>query len=185
MEITSVTSERRPAGASSSFKAIIVAVTSRYPGAAQLLLACALAVIACAACSGATTHVPTNGPADEVTSGQIGGLGSLLVNGSGRTLYLYEPDNRSSHSTCSGPCAIGWPPLLLPKGVTSAQAGPGISASLLGVTTRADGSVQVTYNGWPLYRWANDTGPGQATGQGLYNLGGLWYVVSPNGSPIH
>jgi len=45
--------------------------------------------------------------------------------------------------------------------------------------------VQVTYNGWPLYTWTGDAQAGQATGQGIYNLGGLWYVISPDGNPVH
>ena len=56
--------------------------------------------------------------------------------------------------------------------------------TLLGTTARADGGIQVTYAGWPLYLWPDDVSPGQATGQGLNNVGGLWYVVSPDGTPI-
>ena len=57
-------------------------------------------------------------------------------------------------------------------------------SSLLGTTRRTDGTVQVTYNKWPLYLWVGDSQPGQATGQGLNNLGGLWYVLSPTGKTI-
>jgi predicted lipoprotein with Yx(FWY)xxD motif len=99
-------------------------------------------------------------------------------------LYLFLPDKHSSHSRCSDICAVAWPPLLLPEGRTAPLAGRGVRSSLLGTTIRSDGGRQVTYNGWPLYRWSNDASPGQATGQGLNNLGGLWYVVSPRGEPI-
>jgi predicted lipoprotein with Yx(FWY)xxD motif len=69
-------------------------------------------------------------------------------------------------------------------GVTAPVAGPGINASLLGTTHRTDGTVEVTYNKWPLYTWQGDSTPGQASGQGLNNLGGLWYVLSPDGTTI-
>jgi predicted lipoprotein with Yx(FWY)xxD motif len=139
-------------------------------------------------CGGPVTTAPKssvgpNAPSYEVTTGQVNGLGTVLVDGQGFTLYLFVPDAHSSHSVCTGICAIEWPPLLLPKGA-SARAGHGVNAALLGSTTRGDGSVQVVYNGWPLYLWPDDLSPGQATGQGLNNVGGLWYVVSPQGNPI-
>ena len=120
----------------------------------------------------------------EVTTGEVSGLGNVLVDGKGFTLYLFLPDRHSSHSACNGACAVAWPPLLLPKGTTAPLAGHGLRPSLLGTTVRSGGEIQVTYNGWPLYLWANDASPGEATGQGLNNLGGLWFVVSPKGSPI-
>ena len=73
---------------------------------------------------------------------------------------------------------------MLPPGRTSPVAGPGIHAALLGTTRRTDGSLQLTYNGWPLYLWPPDRAPGKATGQALTNAGGLWYVLSPAGHPI-
>ena len=64
----------------------------------------------------------------------------------------------------------------------SLASGDGIDASKLGITTRKDGSVQVTYNGWPLYYYDKDKAPGDATGQGV---GGVWYVVSAAGEQIN
>jgi predicted lipoprotein with Yx(FWY)xxD motif len=136
------------------------------------------------ACGSSAGSRQLNGPGYEVTTESIGGLGTVLVDGKGYALYLYEPDHHSSRSTCSGPCAVAWPPLLLPKGVTKPLAGTGVQSSLLGVTTRSDGTTQITYNGWPLYRWTNDRSPGEATGQALYNLGGMWYVVGPDGDAV-
>jgi predicted lipoprotein with Yx(FWY)xxD motif len=118
-----------------------------------------------------------------VTTAAVGGLGTVLVDGQGFTLYLFIPDDRSSHSTCDDICAVAWPPLIVPGGKTPI-AGHGLKASLLGTTTRAGGVRQVTYDGWPLYLWANDGSPGQATGEGLNNLGGLWYAVNAKGSPV-
>jgi len=116
--------------------------------------------------------------------GTVKGLGKVLVDGQGFTLYLFVADKESGKSSCYGPCASGWPPLLLPVGVTTPLAGPGVSTKILSTTKRTDGTTQLTYNQWPLYLWVNDSAPGQATGQGLNNLGGLWYVVSPNGHAI-
>jgi predicted lipoprotein with Yx(FWY)xxD motif len=144
---------------------------------ATLLAACGQAVLIS---SGGGWHHPV----DEVLTDSVGSLGTVLVNGHGHTLYAYMPDDRSGQSRCNGLCAAEWPPLALPTGTASATAGPGVDHSLLGVTTRQDGTRQVTYNGWPLYTWVNDTGPGQANGQGIDNLGGLWYALSPGGSPI-
>ena len=107
-------------------------------------------------------------------------LGRILVDGRGRTLYLFEKD-RLGRSTCTGPCAAYWPPLLTRGKPT---AGFGVRRSLLGVTRRADGSSQVTYAGHPLYRFVQDTRPGQITGQGTQLFGGGWYIVSPSGKKI-
>lgn len=120
----------------------------------------------------------------QVRTGTVKGLGSVLVDGKGMTLYLFVPDKQLATSTCYGACAQAWPPLLLPGGVTSPLAGPGAQSSLLGTTHRSDGTTQVTYNKWPLYLWVGDSQPGQATGQGINNLGGLWYVLSPDGQEI-
>jgi len=125
-----------------------------------------------------------SGPVYEVETAQVSNLGSVLVDGQGFTLYLYEPDAQSGHSRCSGPCAVEWSPLTLTSGVKSPIAGSGVSASLLSTTRRTDGTVQVTYDNWPLYTWAQDTAPGQATGEGLDNLGGLWYVLDASGNAI-
>src|SRR5438094_6438402 len=77
-------------------------------------------------------------------------LGMILVNSKGRTLYLFAKD-RSGKSTCASRCAQYWPPLLSRAKPT---AGPGVKASLVGHTTRTDGSLQVTYNRHPLYTFA-------------------------------
>jgi predicted lipoprotein with Yx(FWY)xxD motif len=107
-------------------------------------------------------------------------LGTILVDGKGRTLYLWKADT-SDKSTCSGACAQTWPPLVatgMPK------AGAGVDASLLGTTKRADGSSEVTYAGHPLYYFAGDTAPGQAAGQGNNGFGALWWVVKPDGQAL-
>ncbi|ADI15273.1 COG4315 family predicted lipoprotein [Truepera radiovictrix] len=104
-------------------------------------------------------------------------LGAHLVDGEGMTLYLFLNDSEGV-STCEGECAANWPPLLTDGNVV---AGEGVDPELLGTTERSDGSLQVTYNGWPLYFWVQDVAPGDATGQGVNDV---WYVVSPEGEAI-
>jgi predicted lipoprotein with Yx(FWY)xxD motif len=128
---------------------------------------------------------PTSGtlPIDEVTTGTVPGLGTVLVAGNGFTLYMFVPDKRSGVSTCYNACATAWPPLLLVD--TDAPVyGHGVNPKLLGTTKRTDGTVQVTYNGWPLYLWVSDSEPGQATGQAINNNGGLWYVLNAAGQVV-
>jgi predicted lipoprotein with Yx(FWY)xxD motif len=107
-------------------------------------------------------------------------LGKILVDGRGRTLYLFAKD-RNGKSTCSGSCAVYWPPLIASG---KPKAGAGARQSLLGTTRRADGRLQVTYRHHPLYRYAGDSAKGQTNGQGLNASGGLWWVLSPAGNKI-
>jgi predicted lipoprotein with Yx(FWY)xxD motif len=108
------------------------------------------------------------------------GLGRILVNSSGRALYLFEKD-KNGKSACAGQCAKFWPPLLT-KG--KPHAASGVKASLLGMTKRADGRMQVTYNHHPLYTFTKDTAKGQTKGEGLDFFGGEWYVLSPAGNKV-
>ena len=108
------------------------------------------------------------------------GLGKMLVDASGRTLYLWRADTGLS-STCSGACAQGWPPVTT---TGTPKATGGVHAGWLGTVKRADGTTQVTYGGHPLYRFAGDTAAGQTNGQGSTGFGSPWYVVSATGSAI-
>jgi predicted lipoprotein with Yx(FWY)xxD motif len=101
------------------------------------------------------------------------GLGTILVDGKGMTLYLFEKD-KGGKSACDGACAAAWPPVLTSG---TAMPGPGVTASLLGTTTRSDGTTQVTYNKWPLYYYAADKAPGDTTGQDVDAFGAEWYVL--------
>lgn len=109
-----------------------------------------------------------------------GKLGTILVDGKGRTLYLFAADT-STTSTCDGACAAAWPPLLS-KG--QPKAGSGAESKLLGTSKRSDGTTQVTYNKHPLYLFAGDTKPGQTNGQGLNQFGALWWVLDPAGKQV-
>lgn len=107
-------------------------------------------------------------------------LGKFLVDGSGRTLYLFLLD-KSTTSTCYADCAKYWPPLLTNG---APQAATGVNPALVGTTKRNDGTVEVTYGGHPLYHVITDHNPGDATGQAVNNFGALWYVVGPDGSAV-
>jgi predicted lipoprotein with Yx(FWY)xxD motif len=109
-------------------------------------------------------------------------LGTVLVNGKGRTLYMFVPDKRTKVS-CVGACAAIWPPVKLAKGAKPTAAGTA-KASLLGSDPNPAGGRVVTYNRWPLYTYVVDTAAGQAKGQALKLNGGLWYVLAPSGTVI-
>jgi predicted lipoprotein with Yx(FWY)xxD motif len=119
---------------------------------------------------------PAGSPIEPVTVGmtQTAQLGPILVDGAGRTLYAFTNDTPDT-STCYNQCATNWPPLL--QSIDS-QAGEGADAAMLGVATRTDGTLQVTYNGLPLYYYVGDQAVGDAAGQGV---GGVWYVIAPDG----
>jgi len=108
-------------------------------------------------------------------------VGTVLVNAAGYALYMFAPDHRRS-VTCTGSCLGTWPPLMLPSGVRLA-AGPGVKPTLLGSDPSPQGVRVVTYHGWPLYTYAGDVQPGQATGQDGDVNGGYWYVIRPSGQP--
>lgn len=107
-------------------------------------------------------------------------LGRIIVDGRGRTLYLFEKDRRR-RSACYGACAGYWPPLLTHGKPLAAR---GAKASLLGMTRRRDGREQVTYAGHPLYRYILDTRPGQTNGEGSHNFGAGWDALTPAGKKI-
>ena len=102
------------------------------------------------------------------------GLGAILVNGQGRTLYYFVPE-RGGKIVCTGQCTNAWPPLF------AASMAPTAGAALpgqLGIVARAS-SEQVSYNNWPLYTFAGDARPDQTNGQGVFGFGGKWFVATP------
>jgi predicted lipoprotein with Yx(FWY)xxD motif len=108
------------------------------------------------------------------------GLGKILVNSQGRTLYLFKKDARGK-SACNGECAKFWPPL---RAAGRPTTGSGLSAAKVGTIKRSDGTRQVTYNGHPLYTFKQDSKPGQTHGEGLTAFGAMWFVLSPAGTQI-
>ena len=141
----------------------------------------ALAVMGCGS-GGGNNATAANSPPTHPTMVKVSntGLGKILVDSRGRTLYLFTKDSGST-STCTGGCASAWPPLLA-HGKTT--VGGGVNASLVKTTTRSNGAAQVTYNGHPLYRFVQDQSPGDTNGEGLSAFGGTWFAVSPTGNRV-
>lgn len=149
---------------------------------ALLTLLLPFALVACG--TAATNYGGGTAPNSPSTSATISvrasSLGQILVDGNGKSLYLFEADS-GTRSTCSGACAQAWPPLTTngaPKAASTA------SPSLLGTTTRSDGTAQVTYRGHPLYYFVGDNKPGDTNGEGSTAFGAGWDVLSPTGGKI-
>lgn len=153
--------------------------------------AAAAAALLGAACGGSTPLTAAASPSPSPAASPAGTsatiavttskLGQILVDGKGMTVYLFVADTGTS-STCNTACATVWPPVLT---TGAPQAGTGATASLLGTTTRTDGTIEVTYAGHPLYYFVQDKSPGDTTGQGVNSFGALWWVLSPSGAAIH
>jgi predicted lipoprotein with Yx(FWY)xxD motif len=118
-----------------------------------------------------------SGAGGTVSAAKVGDLGTVLVTSEGLTLYDFHKD-QGGKSACYDACAAAWPPLLT-EGNPQAQ-GPA-ERSMLGTTKRKDGTIQVTYNDWPLYTYAGDQTPGEANGNDIDQFGAEWYALQPNG----
>ena len=127
----------------------------------------------------ATVGVPVTGEAT-VNAADVGTYGTVLVSGDGMPLYVFSKDTGGT-SACTGDCTSEWMPL---ASQGSPAAGDGVDATKLGTITRDDGSMQVTYNGHPLYTFASDTGSSDAAGQGMEDNGGTWNLISATGEPV-
>jgi predicted lipoprotein with Yx(FWY)xxD motif len=142
----------------------------------RIIIATAVLTIGLATASEAAFGATSAAPVKVGTTG----LGRVLVNAQGRTLYVWAHD-KTAKSTCAGQCAKYWPPLITRSKPTAAR---GVRAGLLGTSRRADGRLQVTYAGHPLYTFAGDTRPGQTKGEGLTGFGGRWDPVSAAGTAV-
>ena len=168
---------------------------TRPIGLAALATAAALALAACGSSStsstsgagaasgygGGAASAPGQSTGASVVSTKTSSLGTFLVDGQGRTLYLWDADH-GPKSTCSAACAQAWPPLTT---TGTPKASGAVKASLLGTAMRADGSREVTYAGHPLYTYAGDTQPGQTTGEGSASFGAPWWTVTTAGQALH
>jgi predicted lipoprotein with Yx(FWY)xxD motif len=113
-----------------------------------------------------------------VSVGSVPGLGRVLVDAAGLTLYDFHKD-KGAASSCYGACAGVWPPLITDG---EAQASNGAIASKLGTTKRKDGTTQITYAGHPLYTYAEDGKPGDSKGNDIDSFGAEWYALEPSGA---
>ncbi|MEV5957450.1 hypothetical protein AB0M11_27400 [Streptomyces sp. NPDC051987] len=125
-----------------------------------------------AAAAGAVSGQPVTTAA--VTARTAQGLGSIVTDDKGMTLYRYDKDEPNpSKWTCKGACTRTWLPVIVPESVQTS----GVEKSLLG-TVHRNGQTQLTLAGWPLYRYVGDTAAGQTNGEGK---DGEWYAVTPSG----
>ena len=145
-----------------------------------------LAVVALAAtgCGGGGGGGATAGKTGTHSSGTVAvrssDLGKILVDSSGRTVYLFEKD-KGARSACAGACAQSWPPRTVSG---RPKAGAGVSAKLLGTTRRSDGTLEVTYAGHPLYLFSGDMSAGDTNGQGSKAFGAEWYTLDGAGKKV-
>jgi predicted lipoprotein with Yx(FWY)xxD motif len=160
------------------------------------LIAAVAIVAACSSGGGASTTAPSaapsasasEAPSESASASAAAGaeikladssLGQIIVDGAGKTLYMFTPDEGGT-PTCYDECAAAWPALLAAD-AASVTAGTGLDASKITVVDRTDGGTQVKYGEYPLYYFANDAAAGDTNGQGL---NGKWYVVGADGEPI-
>jgi predicted lipoprotein with Yx(FWY)xxD motif len=119
------------------------------------------------------------GEATPVSVGEAAGVGKVLVDPEGLTLYYFKKDQKGSgKSKCEGACAEAWPPLVTEG---EAEAMTGVKAAMLGTIKREDGTTQVTYAGWPLYTFVEDKKPGEDNGTDSKAFGASWYPLHSNG----
>jgi len=131
---------------------------------------------------GSSGTAPASGKASSVAtvSATSTNLGMILVDGNGRTLYLFEKD-QPNQSACASACMAAWP---VDQSSGTPKAGSDVQASLVGTIKRGDGSTQVTYNKHPLYYFSGDSGAGQQHGQGVDAFGAAWFAVTPTGGAV-
>jgi len=135
---------------------------------AVLALGAAVALAVASSTAGAATRPRS---ARVISTAQNSKLGAILV--AGDTVYTLRP----SKTACTAKCLKAWPPVLLPRGVTTATAGMGVDASKLGTAAAAHGARQITYSGKRLHWFAKDTSPGEVRGI-MKNKWGKWSTVA-------
>jgi predicted lipoprotein with Yx(FWY)xxD motif len=153
----------------------------RTPTALTLAVVLGAAIALTAGCSTASSSsqpglVSASMGGNPVTflNARVTAAGTVLTDGNGYTLYWFSQDSASS-SACDATCVPQWPPV---TGAPKAAGGTTL-AERLGTITRADGVVQATYNGHPLYTFAGDFDPGDVSGDGVVQFGGTWHVMRP------
>jgi len=163
--------------------------TRRPNGArSQLALGVLAALVILAACgssSKTSTSSGAAGAAPPIGTATVSGVGLVLVDGSGHTLYILTSE-KGGTVTCTNAtgCTKAWPPAVLPSGVTHGSAGVGVTATLLGTVKDSAGALRLTYASYPLYRFSGDAGGGTAKGEGITSFGGTWEAMAPSGTPV-
>jgi predicted lipoprotein with Yx(FWY)xxD motif len=173
-------------------------VTKSFPAVAALALIALLAIAGCGSSSDSSSSSGSGGGAygggessnstassepsgggtvAVVTASSVPKVGKVIVDSKGFTLYDFHKD-KGGKSACYGGCEQVWPPLTTEG---KPQVGEGAMASKLGTTKRKDGTLQVTYAGWPLYTYEADKKPGEANGNDIDSFGAEWYALQPSG----
>jgi len=164
-----------------------------FTNTSLLGIAAFAAAVLLAGCGGSSGNKPaaapkpsasSSNPATKFSIASVSGVGNVVVDGKGRTVYVLTSGSRKNvPCTDASGCTKLWPDLALPDGVSAATAGSGLKASLLG-TKMMNGETYATYNGWLLYEYSGDSSPGDANGQGIKSFGGTWYVLDHSGNPV-
>jgi predicted lipoprotein with Yx(FWY)xxD motif len=140
----------------------------------MILLFAAVLIAGCTQPAPQPTPQPTATPTADTVMTATGPLGTILTDAQGMTLYYFANDiPASGKSSCSGQCAVAWPVF----SVDSVKVSPLLDEADFGSITRADGTKQTTYYGWPLYYWQGDTKPGDVSGE---NVQKVWFVMHPD-----
>ena len=155
----------------------------KIPALMAVAAASLLTLSACGSGS-STTATPATGGGTSNAAGSAGSglhvadtsLGNVLVDASGRTVYMFSPDS-SGTSTCDASCLQYWPP------VAPGKAASTVTGKVASTTTTAGGKI-ATVGGWPVYTFIQDQKPGDVAGEGFSDFGGVWYAVSPSGQPV-
>jgi predicted lipoprotein with Yx(FWY)xxD motif len=160
---------------------------------AATMVAAAASVVLLAACaSGSSNSATSSQPAGAAPASAAAGTGAalstasskdgtILVDSTGKSIYILTSDKPNGASACTTQCLQFWPVVAAPSPLPSSLSG--ITAKL-GTFMAADGSSQLTINGYPAYTFSKDSGPGMITGQGVKSFGGVWWLVTPSGSWI-
>jgi predicted lipoprotein with Yx(FWY)xxD motif len=149
-------------------------------GALALMAACGGGSYGGQSSAGSSSPAPASSAGEAVVAAASTGLGTVLVDAQGMTVYDFANDTGST-STCNGACAHDWMPVAAPDATPTSVAG--VPAEL-GSTRRDDGTQQLTVAGHPVYTFEGDSKPGQTNGNGITLNGGLWTAVSPSGAPV-
>jgi predicted lipoprotein with Yx(FWY)xxD motif len=143
----------------------------------------ACGVVGAAAAPPPPVSSPSPAPLAPITlTAQASRYGTILYDGKSFVLYAFTLDDRGP-SACYGDCAAAWPPYVVGS-EKALRVGPGVDQTMLGVTRRNGGALQVTYNGWPLYYYVGDRAPLQIMCQNVFVFGGRWLVIAPDGTLV-
>jgi predicted lipoprotein with Yx(FWY)xxD motif len=137
-------------------------------------------VLVVLAAAGVGTALAVGGPILKVSHNAK--LGAIVVDTKGMTLYHLTSEH--GKVACTGKCATFWPPVIWAGKGKPTLLGAGLKAAKLGTIKRPNGALQVTYNKFPLYRYALDKKPGQTNGEGVDDSPGTWYAVSTAGTIV-